>query len=258
MTDLHLTAITFARAGRMILDSVSLGVRPGELVALIGPNGAGKSTLMRAGVGLLAPDAGEVRLGDRAVRALTPRDRARAIAYLPQSRALAWPISVRDLVALGRFAYRGAAGRLSPVDAVAVARALAACELEALADRPATDLSGGERARAHLARAMAAEAPMIVADEPVAGLDPRHAWRCMALLRRHADDGGAVLVSLHDPALALRFADRAAVLAHGVLIADGPPAATLDAKLMAEAFGVHVGRADHGLDILGLAGPTGC
>ena len=238
MAELVFEGVRAGFGAREALKGVSLGIRPGELVALLGPNGAGKTTLLRLGVGLLAPTAGAVRLGGEDPRLLPARERARRIAYLPQSRPLAWPLKVRDVVALGRFAHGGPLGRLGPLDAAAVARALTACDLEALADRAADTLSGGELSRVHMARALAAEAPVILADEPVAALDPRHAFDTLAALQRFCRNGGAALVTLHELSLAARFADRAALLCDGVLLAEGPPREALQPDTLRQAFGV--------------------
>lgn len=238
MADLVLDSLSASLGGRRVLDRVSLTLRPGELVALIGPNGAGKTTLLRAALGLQPITAGRVLLAGRDPGKLPAAERARLAAYLPQARALAWPLAVRDLVALGRFAHGARLGRLGPADAAAVARALAAAGLEALAERSSAELSGGELARAHVARALAAETPLIFADEPTAALDPLHAFQVLAALKRFAAAGGGALATLHDLSLAARFADRLALLAEGRLLAEGPPAAVLTRENLARAFGV--------------------
>ena len=224
--------------GRELLADAGFALGPGELVALLGPNGAGKTTLLRAALGLLPNASGSAALDGTDVRRLPPAARARQLAYLPQARPLAWPALVRDVVALGRFAYGGPLGRLAPADAAAVDRALAACDLVALADRRADTLSGGELARVHVARALAAEAPLIVADEPVAALDPLHQHQVMALLREAASHGAGVLVVLHDLALAARHADRLLWMREGRIVADGPAGDTLTPALIAAVYGV--------------------
>lgn len=241
MTDLICTDLSLAAGDAVIAQGLSLSVRPGELVALLGPNGAGKTTLLRAAIGLIAPRAGTVRLGGDDPRALAPAERARRCAYLPQARQAAWPTSARDVVALGRFAHGAAPHRLSPTDRAAVDDAIAACGLTDLQHRALDALSGGEQARVHIARALAAHAPMVLADEPAAALDPLHQDRVMRLLRRFADDGGAALVVMHDPTLAARHADRLVWMAEGRIIADGPPRDTLTPETLARAYGV---RAD--------------
>ena len=238
MPDLTVSGVSVALGGRTIVDQASLRVGAGELVALLGANGAGKTTLLRGVLGLLPRTGGSVLMGDDDPAGLSAAERARRIAYLPQIRPLAWPIRVRDLVALGRFAHGVALGHLGPADAAAVDHALAVCDLESLAGRPATTLSGGELARAHVARAIAADAPLLIADEPTAALDPLHQHQVMRLLRASADAGRGVLVVTHDLALAAQAADRLAWMAAGRIVADGPPEATLTADRIARVYGV--------------------
>ena len=224
--------------GREVVRDAALRLAPGELVALLGPNGAGKTTLLRAILGLAGRSAGRVRVGDADPARLPAAERARRIAYLPQARPLAWPLRVRDVVALGRFAYGASPGRLRAADAAAVGRALSACGLEALAERRCDTLSGGELSRTHVARAMAAQAPLLVADEPTASLDPLHQHQVMALIRAGVDAGGGALVVLHGGALAARFADRLLWMREGRIVADGPPEDTLTPERFAEVYGV--------------------
>jgi iron complex transport system ATP-binding protein len=244
---LAIEGLSVSLGGRAVLRAATLRVAGGELVALLGPNGAGKTTLMRAALGLIAPDAGQVRLAGADPRALAPAARARRCAYLPQSREAAWPVRARDVVALGRFAHGAAPHQLAPADRAAVDRAIAACGLEALQDRRIDALSGGEQARVHIARALAAEAPVLLADEPAAALDPLHQDRVMRLLARFAASGGAALVVMHDPTLAARHATRLAWMAGGEIVADGPPRATLTPAVLARVYGVRaevIARAD--------------
>ena len=238
MADLAAHGVSVTLGGHRILHDASLRLAPGELVALLGPNGAGKTTLLRALLGLVQRSGGRVRIGGDDPARLPASERARRIAYLPQSRPLAWPIRVRDVVALGRFAHGASLGRLRGADAAAVERALLACGVGRLADRPCDTLSGGELARVHVARAMAAEAPFLIADEPTAALDPLHRHRIMGLVRARAGGGGGVLVVLHEAALAARFADRLVWLADGRIVADGPPEETLTPQRLAEVYGV--------------------
>ncbi|TKD53290.1 ABC transporter ATP-binding protein [Sphingomonas baiyangensis] len=238
MAELSATGIGVTADGQAIVSEADLRLAPGELVVLLGPNGAGKTSLLRAAIGLARPASGSATIGGRDVFATPPAERARMLAYLPQARALAWPQSVRDVVALGRFAHGAAPGRLGAADAAAVARAIDAADLAHLADRSTATLSGGEVARVHLARALAAEAPLIVADEPVASLDPRHQHRVMTLLRGFVAAGGGALVVLHDLDLAARHADRLVWMAGGRIVADGPPAATMTSDRIAAVYGV--------------------
>ena len=241
MTELACNALTVVRDGATLVDDVSFRFRTGELVALLGPNGAGKTTLLRAALGLAPPTSGTATLGGDDTQALSPQVRARRASYLPQRRPLAWPSPVRDVVALGRFSHGAALGRLGDTDRRAVAGALESCDLATLADRAADTLSGGELARVHFARAFAAEAPLLIADEPVAALDPRHQHRVMELVRSFVDMGGGALVVLHDVALAARFADRLLWMLGGRIVADGTPAETLSAERLAEVYGVRAG-----------------
>ena len=238
MTDLAARGVSVTLGGHEILHDASLRVAPGELVALLGPNGAGKTTLLRAMLGLVRRSGGRVRIGGDDPARLSASERARRIAYLPQSRPLAWPIRVRDVVVLGRFAHGVSIGQLRGADAVAVERALLACDVDRFADRPCDTLSGGELARVHVARAMAAEAPFLIADEPTAALDPLHRHRIMGLVRACAAEGRGALVVLHEAALAARFADRLVWLADGRIVADGPPEETLTPQRLAEVYGV--------------------
>jgi iron complex transport system ATP-binding protein len=238
MAEWHIESLSVRLAGRTVVDAVSATISPGELVVLVGANGAGKSSLLRAGLGLLPAASGTSRIGAADPARMRPQERARQVAYLPQSRPLAWPLSVADVVALGRFSHGVGGGRLAADDQAAIARALAATSLTNFASRRTDQLSGGELARVHLARALAAEAPLLAADEPTAGLDPAQALAVMETLKSYCAKGGAALVILHDLALAARFADRVLVMAEGRLIASGPPEQALSPKVLATAFGL--------------------
>lgn len=235
MSLLALRGVHVARRGRPVLEAVGLEIGAGEVVGLLGPNGSGKTTLLRAALGL-QPATGEIELGGVPLASLSPRERARAVAYVPQEHEIAWPISVAALVGLGRLPHR-----TSPAaDAAAVRAALVQMELGALATRPATELSGGERARALVARALAQGAPLVLADEPMAGLDPAHAIALMATLRRLTASGRGALVSLHDLGLAMRWCDRIVLMDRGRVVAAGRPDAVLTPARVAEVYGVEV------------------
>ena len=169
---------------------------------------------------------------------MPPRHRARHVAYLPQMRSLAWPMRVRDVVALGRYAYGAPISKLRAEDDAAVTTAMSAAHLNELRDRRADTLSGGEAARMHIARALASEAPFLIADEPTNSLDPRHQLRVMNMFRRHADNIGGAIVVMHDLTLAARFADRLVWMKNGAIVADGPLRETLTEERVADVFGV--------------------
>lgn len=223
--------------GRAVVLDASLRIGAGEIVALLGPNGAGKTSLLRAGMGLIHVSGGRVRLGGADPAHLLASQRARRAAYLPQRPSAIWPVSVERLVALGRYAYGAAPDRLSAADQSAVDAALAACGLEALRRRRMDEISGGEKARAHLARALAQGAPLLLLDEATAGLDPAQALGVADILRAHADKGGAALFSTHDVALAARAAHRIVLMRDARILADGPPRAALTPETLEAAYG---------------------
>jgi len=255
MSGLHTQGLTLRRGRREILAGLDLALRPGEVTVLLGPNGAGKSTLLSALAGLLAPASGKVLLGSEDLSAMAPAARARRIGFLPQTPEVAWPLEVRILVGLGRIPHIGARG-LSADDARIIEAALAEASAADLADRDASTLSGGERARVMIARVLAGEPDWILADEPLAGLDPGCQIDAAQTLVRRAKAGGCgVVLTLHDLSLAARIADRVLVLAEGGLLADGSPETALTPEVLARAFGVRttLRRGPEGLsvDVLG-------
>jgi iron complex transport system ATP-binding protein len=223
--------------GTLVVDGATLDLRAGELAVLIGPNGAGKTTLARALAGLI-PAEGRIAIEGRSLASLSPRQRAQRIAYLPQGHVFHWPMAVAAIVALGRHPHADVFSGLSAADRTAVDHALSATDTLPFAARAVTTLSGGERARVALARALASEAPILIADEPTVSLDPRHQLVVMELLAQVAHKGAAVLAIVHDLTLAARFADRILVMERGRLNAQGPAREVLTPERIASVFGV--------------------
>jgi iron complex transport system ATP-binding protein len=225
-----LAAQDLTLAGR--LAGLGAALRPGEITAICGPNGAGKSTLLACLAGLLEPDGGTVALDAAPLAKLAPRERAQAIGYLPQTPEVAWDVSVETLVGLGRLPW----GDANPQP---VAAALAALDLTGFARRPVSQLSGGERARALLARVLAGEPRWLLADEPLAALDLAHQLALLGTFHKLArDEGKGVVLVLHDLTLAMNHAQRVLVLDGGKLAADGPPEQALSEAVIAQVWGV--------------------
>lgn len=237
MTLLAAENVSVTRGGRSILRDVSIQAHAGEFIAVLGPNGAGKSTLLKALAGLIKPDAGKVMLDAKSLNALSYRQMAARRAYLPQNPHLEWPLPVERLVALGLTPRLPATGGLPESFQPAITRALEACDLVDKRDQPATTLSGGEFARAMLARAIVSEPQILIVDEPITGLDPLHAMQSMTLLQSFAKSGTLVIASLHDLTLAARYPSRVVVLVDGGVIGDSE---TLTEELVHRAFGVRV------------------
>ncbi|MET1754922.1 ABC transporter ATP-binding protein [Novosphingobium sp. RD2P27] len=217
------------------LDAITATFAAGEVTAICGPNGAGKSTLLTCLAGLLEPDAGTVLLGDAPLFRMPAADRARAIGYLPQAPEVAWDLSVETLISLGRLPWRGApAGEAQ----AAIDAAITAMDLEALRTRAVSRLSGGERARALMARVLATRPAWLLADEPLANLDLAHAASLMRRFREQAGEGRGVVLVLHDLATAMNHADRVLVLDRGHLAADGPPEQALSEAVIRRVWAV--------------------
>lgn len=233
---LETKGLSVAIRERQLVADASIQVASGELVGLIGPNGAGKSTLLRAMLGIRAMTAGTVTLDGRDFLAMSSRERARAAAFLPQERRVEWRLPGYDIVMLGRYPHQAGFGGPTQEDRAAVDRALDAVDGRTLIDRPVSVLSGGERSRILLARALAVEAPLLLVDEPIAALDPYHQLHVMEILRDRARKGAGVLAIIHDLGLAERFMDRLILMDGGRIVADGSPADVLTPERVAAVY----------------------
>lgn len=245
---------------RPVLNGVSFSVMPGEFIGLIGPNGAGKSTLLRALLGLI-PSEGAVALGALDAAHVSARERALHMAYVAQEREIAWAVPVEMLVSLGRSPHRPGFAALTTADRAAVERAMQRMEVDGFRERAATELSGGEKARVLIARALAQETPLLLADEPTAGLDPAHQITLMRLFAELAASERSVVASLHDLGLAARWCTRLLLIDGGRIVADGSPADVLTAQTLRAVYGVEAffGEIAGGLVVqpLDLAANTG-
>lgn len=255
---LHAQNIEYARDDNNILQRVNVEIVGREFVGLIGPNGAGKSSLLRVMAGLLNPDKGTVELitnnSEKAhtLLQIPAQLRAQILAYLPQHELPAWPLQVEHLVGLGRAPWHKPMGGKSMYDRQAIERALALTELISLRQRSVTTLSGGELQRALLARVFAGEPNIILADEPIAALDPYHQLHMMELLAEHTQQGGAVFAALHDLSMAARFCSRLVLLHKGKIVADGNPVTVLTTENLANVYGIeaYVDCRDDGVVII--------
>lgn len=222
---------TVRRSVVTALSGITTSLSTGSITAICGPNGAGKSTLLAVLAGLLAPTSGEVLLDGDPLASFHPQERARKIGYLPQTGEIAWDLSVKNLVALGRLPHRDRG--LEQIEA-----ALAAVHLTELSNRPVSTLSGGERGRALLARVFAGDPCWVLADEPLAALDLYHQHEVLAALDAATRQGIGVVLVLHDLGLAMNHADRVLVLDKGQLVADGPPEEALGVETIMRSWGV--------------------
>lgn len=235
---LHLEAVSVALEGRGILSDISIEVTPGEVLALVGPNGAGKSTLLSIMAGDLAPSSGSCVLNGKEASRYRPEEAARIRAMLMQFNAVAFPFTVWEIVEMGRSPWRRTPQFAE--DAKVIEDVLRVMDIEGLADRRYTQLSGGERARVSFARVLAQKTPLVLLDEPTAALDLKHQQQVMATIRELASTGVTVVVVVHDLSLAARYADRVALMAKGRLEALGTPAEVITAPRVGELYGVDV------------------
>ncbi len=228
---MEVQSLTVRLGNQAVLQGVDAELQPGSITAICGPNGAGKSTLLSALAGLIDAENGKVSLDGESISEFHPQHRARKIGYLPQLGEVAWDVAVRSLVALGRMPHGDS-------DSVPVEKAIAALGLQEFASRPMSQLSGGEKARALLARVLAGQPDWILADEPLAALDLAHQLSILRHLRNAADRGAGVVLVLHDLALAMNHADHVLVLEQGTIVANGAAADALSEDTIAKVWGV--------------------
>ncbi len=228
--------VRYPGSSRPALDGVGMEVPTGSLYAVLGPNGSGKSTLMKALLGSVPVAAGRALLDGRPTGSWTRKERARSVGVVPQGETIAFPLTVREMVAMGRYPYLGALGVERNHDRAAVARALEQCDVAELADRDVTTLSGGEFQRVLIARALAQEPRALVLDEPTASLDIRHEMAILELLRASVDRGMTVVLVTHGLDLAGRFADRMLLLSEGRVAAEGTPADVLRSDVLESVY----------------------
>ncbi|MBB5703808.1 iron complex transport system ATP-binding protein [Ochrobactrum daejeonense] len=237
VTELSVKSLSVRLGGKSVLTNMSFESRGGEFIGLVGPNGAGKTTLLRAILGLVASD-GDVLLDGHDLRRLSVFKKAEKLAYLPQERDVAWPVSVEMLVSLGRSALKPVFASLSEGDRTLVETAMRRMDVGQFRERPVTELSGGERARVLIARVLAQDTPVILADEPVAGLDPAHQLRLMESFAELAREGRTVIASLHELNLAAQHCTRLLLLDKGELVADGAPTEVFTAERLHSVYGI--------------------
>ena len=250
MSLLRGTALSLVFENQPILQAVDIELKRGEMLGLIGPNGAGKSSLLRCLAGLNQTDSGTLQLGKQRFRDVPHSERARRIAYLPQQTEVHWPLSVKRIIELGRIPHLEPWGKLSERDQQVIERVIADADLLPFCHRPFNTLSGGERARVLLARALASEPEILLADEPVAALDPAHQLDVMAMLTEHCSQGNAVIVVLHDLRLAAHFCQRLQLLHQGRTLAVGKPGEVLTPDNLENAYQIHLPDTQSAIDTL--------
>lgn len=247
--------LTLALGDKPVVTQLNIQIKRNEFVGLIGPNGAGKSSALRMLAGLVKPNSGTIKIAPADIEIfidkIPAQTRARFMTYLAQHETPAWPLSVKNLVALGRSPWNSSVNT-NANDEVAITNALHMTDVASLADRPVTELSGGELQRALLARVFAGEPQLILADEPIAALDVYHQLHIMELLQAHTQKGGAVIAALHDLSLAARFCSRLILIHHGKIVAEGEPVAVLTPENLALVYGVsaHVDCREDGVVII--------
>lgn len=238
MTMLQGSGISVSFGGRKILDKVDLSVKPGEMIALLGPNGAGKTTLLRTMAGLQQCEEGQILFQGQSLGKVPKTELAQKLAYLAQGANCQWPLKVERVVALGRIPHLPSRTNIQEQDCKVISEALQRADVAHLVGRTVTTLSGGERTRVMLARALASEPQILLADEPVAALDPLHQIEVMSLMGTIAHTGASVVVVLHDLNLALQYCDRIVLLHEGKIAADNAPENVLTEEMLQKVYGI--------------------
>lgn len=239
------TDVSVILGGKTVVQNATLACDAGQFVALVGPNGAGKTSLLRA-IARLVPATGKIVIEGQTLASLSIRERAKLIAYLPQGHAVHWPLAARDIVALGRYPHGvNDPARMQAADRDIVNQAMARTQTLDFADRPVQSLSGGEKARVMLARVFAMQAPLLLADEPTAALDPRHQIAIMQALKDESGRGALVIAVTHDIGLAARLADTLILMDKGQIVAQGTPDTVLTPDSLAEVYGISAYIARH-------------
>ena len=237
---LSATGLNVIKSERFLVKDVSIQVAGGELIGLIGPNGAGKSTLLSSLAGIDKPTSGSILIDGETLLDIPIRERAAKIGWLEQLGTVHWPVTVERIVMLGRIPHLPTWGKASASDVEAVERALAIADCSNIRSQIVTTLSGGERSRVLLARALAAEPTLLFADEPVSALDLGHQLQTMQLLRDFADNEKSAIVVLHDLSLAARYCDKLYLMHEGIVVAQGSVASVLSTENIAKVYGVSV------------------
>jgi iron complex transport system ATP-binding protein len=226
------------RGGRQVFAGLNFSVKSGSMLILRGPNGAGKSTLIKAVAGLLPITSGDIKFSGQSFAEINRRQMAKKMAYLPQGHDIHWPMSVENLVMLGRLPHLTRWRKPSEKDWQVVRQALRDCDVEGFRRRPVNTLSGGEKARVLLARALAVQPALLLVDEPLAGLDPGHQLEIIGFLRQLAQSGMAVVIVMHDLSLAVRFCHRIVLLGERQILNQGRTEEVMTVDNIARCFNI--------------------
>lgn len=249
MSLLSVNGLQLSFGQRPILSDVSFEAERGEFIGLIGPNGAGKTSLLKAVLGLIA-SSGQLSFENHNLRNLTNQEKARLLAYLPQEREVAWPVAVKTLVSFARTALKPMFEGQNDEDVKLIETAMRRMDVARFCDRVVSELSGGEKARVLIARVLAQNTPVILADEPVAGLDPAHQLGLMEIFASLAAEGRTVIASMHELSLAAGYCTRLIVLDRGEVVADGPPRKVLTEELLRSVYGINAHLLDVGGELI--------